>query len=77
MATSVEANVFVMTGTWLGPPAERTTWSAVRSSVLPGTWTIATVGTRPFNASTTATTSRNSPDAEIPTTASVGPSAGR
>ena len=47
VATRVAANVLVITGTRLGPPAERTTWSAVPSSVLPGTWTIATVGTRP------------------------------
>ena len=75
-AVSVEANVLVMTGTELGPPADMITWSARPVSVEPGLWTIATVGTRPRSDSVTARTSRNSPDALMPTTASPGPSAG-
>ena len=76
VATSVAEKVLVMTGTSLGPPLERTTSRTIRVSVEPGTWTIPTTGTRSRHASATATTSRNSPDAEIPTIASPSPSAG-
>ena len=46
VADRVDENVFVITGAPLGPPAERTTWSARRVRLEPGTWTIPTVGTR-------------------------------
>ncbi len=76
VATSVAEKVLVMTGTSLGPPLDMTTSLARRVSVEPGTWTMPTTGTRSRHASATATTSRNSPDAEMPTIASPSPSAG-
>jgi len=70
---SVAENVFVITGTTEGPPAESTMSDATRVSVDPGTWTMPARGVRPRTASATATTSLNSPDDEIPTIASAGP----
>ena len=65
-----------MTGTTDVPPADMTMSDATRVSVDPGTWTMPAIGTRPRRASATATTSLNSPDEEIPTTASRGPRTG-
>ena len=77
MATSVDENVLVMTGTVDGPPAESTTSDATRVSVEPGTWTMPAIGVRPRTSSATATTSRNSPEDEMPTIASCGAGVGR
>ena len=65
-----------MTGT-IGRAAGRHDDSdATRVSVEPGTWTMPAIGILPRTPSATATTSLNSPDDEIPTTASRGPSTG-
>ena len=77
MATRVDENVLVITGTVDGPPAERTRSETSRVSVEPGTWTMPAIGVVPRTASATATTSTNSPEDEMPTMASPGPSAGR
>ena len=77
MATRVDEKVLVMTGTWLGPPADSTRSVATRVRLESGTWTTADERDAvPRSASAAATTSRNSPDAEIPMIASRWPSAG-
>ena len=76
VAASVAENVFVMTGTVDGPPAESRTSEARPVRVEPGTWTIAANGTRSRWRSAATTTSLNSPEDEMPTIASPGPSAG-
>ena len=77
MATRVAEKVLVMTGTTDDPPSETTRSETRPVSVEPGTWTMPAIGVVPRTASATATTSTNSPDDEMPTMASPGPSAGR
>ena len=62
-----------MTGTMDGPPSDRITSDTRPVSVDPGTWTMPAIGVRPRRSSATETTSTNSPEDEIPTTASPGP----
>ena len=77
VATSVAEKVLVMTGTVDGPPAESTTLG--HEPGQRGARDVDDAGHRdagPRTSSATATTSLNSPDEEIPTIASAGPSAG-